>query len=136
MASGLATLKAVMVIAVFAILVMPSLGHKRKGPLCSDCKPLCDKNCSAIVDANCGGICNTDSRCPDCMARYRQEHCSECCNHGTCSCDSCNYGGACIPECRSFAGVCEQCKTAVGGKCNTDCNNTCNDNCVKKGKGC
>ncbi|KAF8700102.1 hypothetical protein HU200_034465 [Digitaria exilis] len=129
MVSGAVGLKTPVAIAVLAMLFMSSQGHPRTKPLCSDCQPQCNTNCTAIAAVGqaccqkfCGGSDGTSS--------------FSCCPNGTssvtCSCDSCksDIQNSCTSPCSDLR--CMACRDGFGKQCNQSCLDDCNNNCVKK----
>ena len=151
MVSGAAGLRATVVIAIFAVLVMSSLGHPRNKPLCSDCSSLCNTNCAAMVMANCSNECNYQFSCQQCQSQVRQACCKNFCSSSdgtssysccpnncvdgdcsTCNCDNCNAAiqNSCISACSDR--YCRACQFGISQQCMSSCLTDCNDHCVKK----
>ncbi|CAN6181952.1 unnamed protein product [Urochloa humidicola] len=151
MASTASAVKAAVVVAVFAVLLMSCRGHTKTGPLCKDCASQCYANCSAIAAANCSSYCSPPAGCDSCRTLVLQL-CQDCCNSngtstlccckndciGECGCTSCDIAvqNSCVYACTPNYSACQACTNAVRQECDTSCNSACNDNCVKKEKEC
>ncbi|AQK84636.1 uncharacterized protein LOC100278974 precursor [Zea mays] len=134
MASGAGAAAAV---AVFAIMVLSSLGHPRTGPLCSDCGSMCTANCTGEVATSCRSYCENPLAARQSCERQVLQACtvSFCC-YGNCTRD-CNLEAH--NACQSVHDTTIDCQSCTGGifqSCFPACNSNCNSTCVNKEHGC
>ncbi|PWZ10147.1 hypothetical protein Zm00014a_032311 [Zea mays] len=140
MASDAAGAGAAVAVAVLAILVLSSMGHPNKGPLCSECGSLCNTNCTAEAanSTTCRSYCDNDPTAAreDCERQVLQGCQAAYCSYGTCSRD-CNLEAqnACLSIPDDYTD-CQACKQGMFQSCFPTCQSNCNSTCVKKEHGC
>ncbi|CAM0942867.1 unnamed protein product [Alopecurus aequalis] len=156
MSSGSAAFKAAAVVAVLALLVLPSFGRcPSLGPAppalapvtppapapvpapapgtisCNDCYaplvPACESNCSASMTAACSSFCDPPPGCDKC--RSDASACIACCDAGTCNCDCKAMGDDCRGECYVQYKGCQDCQSGYMNQCMGDCLKDCNAIC-------
>ncbi|KXG21458.1 uncharacterized protein LOC110430620 [Sorghum bicolor] len=136
MAFGAAAAAYAAAVAVFAIMVLSSLGHPETGPLCSDCGLLCTMNCTTEIATKCRSYCENPSAGRQYCQRQVFQACtlSFCCN-GNCSrdCDLEAQNGCHVHDTTID---CQSCRGGVLQYCIPTCNSNCNSTCVKKDHGC
>ncbi|KAG0517210.1 hypothetical protein BDA96_09G069000 [Sorghum bicolor] len=130
MASGAAATAAV---AVFAILVLSSLGRPETGPLCSDCALLCTVNCTTQIDTTCRSYCENPLAARQSCEKQVFQACtvSSCCN-GNCSRDCISVAKDACQFVHDNSIDCESCRGGILQSCPLACNSDCNSTCVKK----